>query len=218
MQANSEIIQAIQTGNINGLMTAIQETPDLVNAQTPQGSSLLMTAIYSRQSAMVEFLLNQEPTLDFFELCALGKSQQAQEMLELNPSLLNAYAADGFYPSGLAIYFGHNELAKWLFEQGADVNQAAQNPLKVAPLHAAVSTNNAEMVEYLLQRGANVNQPQQQGVTPLHGATHNANLLIVKLLLKNGANPNLLMDNGKTPLDMAIETGHSEVIDYLEKL
>ncbi|MCU0448050.1 MAG: ankyrin repeat domain-containing protein [Microscillaceae bacterium] len=218
MLLNFQIQQAIQTGNLDDLEIALPQQPAWATAHTEQGVSAVLLAMYYRQAAILRFLLAQNPPLNWYEACAVGAIEQAQAILLTQPDLLNAYAPDGFYALGLAVYFGQQNLAKWLIEQGANINQSANNSSQVAPIHAAVSTNNLAMLEYLLINGANVNQTQQQAVSPLHGAAHNGNLLIVKLLIKYGADTQAQMSDGKTPLDMAREAQKTEVVEFLSQI
>ena len=93
-----------------------------------------------------------------------------KEMLAEDPQLLHSRTPDGFPAAGLAIFFRHGELARWLIEQGADVNAAADNAMKVAPVHAAAAACDRETMALLLARGADPNAKQQVDYTPLHGA------------------------------------------------
>jgi uncharacterized protein len=217
MLLNSQIQTAIQTGNLSALAELLPQNPDWARSETEQGISAILLASYYRQAEILQFLLPQNPSLNLYEACAVGAFAQAEAILNENPPLINSYANDGFYALGLAIYFGHNDLAQWLIEKGANINQAAHNAAQVAPIHSAVSTNNLAMVKYLLAKGANANQLQQQDISPLHGAAHNGNLLIVKELLDYGADPKAQMRDGKTPLAMAQEAEKSEVAEFLSQ-
>jgi len=46
-------------------------------------------------------------------------------MLREEPSLLDRQSPDGYPPVGLAIFFHHPEIARFLIEQGADVSAHA---------------------------------------------------------------------------------------------
>jgi ankyrin repeat protein len=117
--------------------------------------------------------------------------------LEQFPESVNAYSTDGFYPLGLAAFFGHKEVVEYLLASGADVNQPAANDFKVAPLHAAVSNGNIEIVRMLLERGADVNARQQKGFTALMGAATAGRKDLVELLLTHGADPDAVSDDGQ---------------------
>jgi ankyrin repeat protein len=131
--------------------------------------------------------------------------------------LVNAFAPDGFYPLGLAAYFGHRAVVEFLLKNGADVSLAARNAQKVTALHAGASRGGAEIVKMLLEAGADPNAKQERGFVPLHSAAANGNAAVVELLLKHGAAANAKADDGKAPADLAAEAGHKEVAERLRK-
>ena len=133
-----------------------------------------------------------------------------------DPALVNGYAADGFYPLGLAIFFGYAETARALVELGADVNQTARNAMMVAPLHAAAAAKQTDLACDLLLLGAEPNVRQQAGFTPLHEAARQGNFTLVDRLIAHGADVELAADDGRKPLTFAQESGVSEVVVLLE--
>jgi hypothetical protein len=68
-------------------------------AQTEAVSEILQ-AKYRGNNARVEELLKSSVTLNIFEAAATGQTARVRELLAANPSLLNAYAPDGFHPLG----------------------------------------------------------------------------------------------------------------------
>ncbi|MGH9260252.1 MAG: ankyrin repeat domain-containing protein, partial [Acidimicrobiales bacterium] len=132
-------------------------------------------------------------------------------------SLLNAFSGDGFFPVGLAAFFGHPETVRLLLARGADVTVVARNPMRVQALHSAVASRNLETVRLLLEAGAPVNDKQQEGWTPLHAAVHNGNAEMVGLLVAHGADPALPNDQGVTPAGMAAEQGSGEILAALKR-
>jgi ankyrin repeat protein len=129
--------------------------------------------------------------------------------------LVNAFAADGFFPLGLAAFFGHRPIVEFLLKNGAEVNAAARNAQKVMALHGAVARRDVEIAKMLLERGAEANAKQQRGFVPLHDAAANGNLALVQLLVKHGAHVDAKAHDGKTPGDMAMERGYKEVAQLL---
>ncbi len=118
-------------------------------------------------------------------------------------------APDGHFPLGLAAFFGRATTVRLLLAQSASVAAAAQNAMKVQPLHAAVAGRDAECVQALLDAGADPNARQQAGYTPLMGAASAGRGDLVDLLLRRGADPLLVNDEGKSAAVIASEHGHA---------
>jgi uncharacterized protein len=153
--------------------------------------SELLQAIYRGDTARAEELLAAQPDLDVFEAAAAGRTARLRELLDQDPSLANAWAADGFQPLGLASFFGHAEAARLLVERGAEVNSASRNEMKVMPLHSAAATPNPEsryeLAKLLLEQGADPNARQQDEFTPLMAAEQHGDDRVRDLLLEHGA-------------------------------
>ena len=82
-------------------------------------------------------LLGYSPQLDIWEASAVGNLERVNELLDQDASLLNAFSTDGFTALGLAAFFGNKAVLEVLLTRGADVNIAANNPMKVQALHSA---------------------------------------------------------------------------------
>jgi ankyrin repeat protein len=153
--------------------------------------SELLQAVYRGDQARIDELLAGEPELDVFEAAAVGRTDRLRELLDADPELANAWAQDGFQPLGLASFFGHVGAARLLVERGADVNSAARNDLKVAPLHSAVAEKDAdtryELAALLLEHGADPNALQQDEFTPLMAADQQGDARLRELLVEHGA-------------------------------
>ena len=99
----------------------------------------VLQAIYRGDRAQAERLAAGK-NLTVFEAAALGRTERLRELLDTDPSLVNAYGDDGFHPVGLACFFGHVDAARLLFERGADANQLARNEhIQTAAIHAAAA-------------------------------------------------------------------------------
>lgn len=69
----------------------------------------------------------------------MGRADRIAELLDRDPTLANAYASDGFFPLGLAAFFGHPEAVALLLARCADVTAVARNPMRVQALLKAAS-------------------------------------------------------------------------------
>ncbi len=161
-------------------------------------------------------LLAAGPELDLFDAASVGDTARLAELLDRDPSWVNAYSADGFYPLGLAAFFGHPEAVRLLLLRGADVTQAARNAMRVQPLHAAVAGRSFEVVRLLLEAGAPVKAQQQEGWTPLHEVVHRNDVEMTRYLLAHGADPKQQNDAGKSAIGIAAEQGNIEILKLLK--
>lgn len=216
-----ELFEAIKQGDLERVRTLVEARPVLAAACEQGGVSAVLTALYHHKPDVSEYLLSKGPPLDIFEASAAGDAGRVAELLDADPTLLDAYAPDGFHPLGLAAFFRRGEVVRLLLERGADVAQASRNRLAVTPLHSAVADEadrvDLETVRMLLEAGAPVDAPHQGGGTPLHSAAHTGALEVAGMLLAKGADPLRPKDDGKTPLDVARERGHADVARLLEK-
>jgi ankyrin repeat protein len=200
---------AIQSGDAARVRELIAAEPALVSARTEQGVSMISFACYCRQPKIAAILAQCGAFLDIFDACAIGDLDRVRVLLDEFPESICSYSPDGFYPLGLAAFFGHRNLVGYLLTAGANVNQSAKNALKAAPLHAAVSNGDFETVRTLIEHGADVNASQQMGYTALHGAAGAGRIDLIELLLQHGADPNLVAEGGKTAGMVAEERGQS---------
>jgi ankyrin repeat protein len=209
----SELTDAIKAGDEAKVMALIDADPALLRAAENNVTPILF-AIYHGQRALAQ-KLTARGEVSFAEACALGDRARVEALLEGDPSLVNARSTDGFPAAGLAIFFGHSELARFLFERGADVNAAAENAQRVAPVHAAAAVQDRATMEVLLARGADVHAKQQMDYTPLHGAASRGDVEMAKLLLAHGAERDARASDGMTPADVARKYGHPDFADWI---
>lgn len=209
----SLLTEAIKQGDQDKLSLLLKEDPSLAAAQTEQGISVLLFAAYCRNQGAVAALRSLRSSLDFYEAAALGDLAIVVRQLNTSPTLLQAFAPDGFTALGLATFFAQAPIVEALIRAGANVNQAANNSFKVAPLHSAVAAGHLEVTTMLLASGADPNLAQQQGVRALHSAAKQGRADLVKVLLGYGADVTLVMDDGTSALDFAKE---QQVIDLLQ--
>jgi ankyrin repeat protein len=153
----------------------------------------LLAAIYRGDRDEAERLAAGKE-LNVFEAAALGRTERLRELLDDDPTLVNAYGDDGFHPVGLASFFGHVAAARLLFERGADANQLARNEhIQTAAIHAAAASEGKdestryELVKLALDHGADPNLPQGGGFRAIDAARQNGDTRVEQLLLERGA-------------------------------
>jgi len=172
-------------------------------------------AIRAGDAARLAALLAAGPVLDIWDAASVGATARVAELLDADPAQLNAYSADGFFPLALAAFFGHPQTVKLLIARGADVGQAARNPMKIQALHSAV-TNSFETVKLLVDAGAPVNAKQDKGWAPLHEAVNRGDAEMTRYLLAHGADPKQQNDDGKSAIGLAAEKGNQDILRLLK--
>lgn len=213
---NDEFLTAVTNGDAARVKEMLKTDAALARVTDKNGTSAVLLATYHGKREVAEALLTTGIELNVFEAAATGRTDRVRALLEKDPRLVNTYAPDGFYPLGLAVFFGHAETTRLLIESGADVNQIAHNAMKVRPLHSAAAARQPELSKLLIARGADVNATQQAGFTALHEAAATGQMELARLLLAHGAQINARSDAGKTALTYAIENGQTEMAKFLE--
>lgn len=212
----SALFDAIKKGDRAVVERELAQDPALARAEE-EGTSAVLLATYYGKEDLAQLLAKRKGDLTIFEAAAVGDLAQVKAHVERDPSLVSAYAADGFFPLGLAAFFRRPDVVDYLIAKGADVKAVAKNAMQVTALHSAVADGgNPRIAKALVAAGADVNAKQRHGWTPLHGAAHSGDVELVELLLTRGADASATHQEGKTALDIAREQGHAQVIALLE--
>jgi len=215
MQAAQEVFDVIRAGDATRLAALLAADRSLVNVRNERGHSPVLIAQYHQRGELVKMLLAAGPELDIFDAASVGRTARVAELLDGDGALVNAYSSDGFFPLGLAAFFGHPDTVQLLLTRGADVAQVARNPMRVQALHSAV-TGSFDSVRLLVAAGAPVNAKQHLGWTPLHEAVNRNDLEMTRYLLAHGADPRLQNDEGKSAIGLAADKGFGEVLKALK--
>lgn len=216
MSNHEALIDAIKNRDAATVGSLLDEDRSLLGASSGNVSAILLAVYYGRPD-IAQLFVDRGAELTFAEAVALGDTKRVDALLAGQPALLHEFTPDGFSVAGLAIFFGHPELARALIERGADIHAAARNAQGVAPVHAAASVRDAASMRLLLERGADPNARQHLGYAPLHATAANGDRDLTELLLAHGADPFAKTDDGRTPADMAAERGHGELAEWLRQ-
>ena len=216
MEPAQEIFDVIRAGDKARLEALLVADRKLVDVRNELGHSPVLIAQYHHKHDLVAVLLAAGPTLDIFDACSVGRPDRVAALLDADPSLINAYSRDGFFPLGLAAFFGHPETVRLLLARGADVAQVAKNPMGISAIHAAVAGPSREAVELVVEAGAPINAKQHKGWTALHEVVNKKNLDLARYFLAHGADPKVQNDEGKSAIGLAADQGSTDILKLLK--
>jgi uncharacterized protein len=211
-----EIFDVIRAGDRARLEALLAAEPGIVNTRSESGHSPVLIAQYHKKRDLVAVLLAAEPELDLFDAASVGRTERVAQLLDADPSLVNAYSRDGFFPLGLAAFFGHPETVRLLLARGAAVGQVARNPMRIQAIHAAVAGRSRDAIHFIVEAGAPINAQQHQGWTALHEAVRQENLELTRYLMAHGADPKVQNDAGKSAIGLAADQNSVAVLKVLK--
>ncbi|MES2447530.1 MAG: ankyrin repeat domain-containing protein [Bacteroidota bacterium] len=211
----SQLESLIENDQLDQVIALLSQKPELAKQITSHQISPILLACYYKKPEIAQAIAEFVPELNLFDACAVGKFDDVTLLIFKNPASVNQFSIDGFTPLGLACYFSHEDIARFLVLKGAEVNVASKNGYNVFPIHSAVAANNYNITKMLLDAGAYPNVCQKSGVAPLHSAAQLGNIELIILLLEHGAEVTLRMEGGKLPADLAAEKGFTEIAEIL---
>lgn len=184
---------------------------------------------YRATNLVLEFIEKRTQDGDFQKLCfeialylavLLNNKAVVLRLLKDWVDINAVIAVNGFYFTALEVASinGHEEMARLLLENGADVNTEGGFD-QTSALRAASEKGHHEVVRLLLENGANVNaESGSDHTTALHAASKNGHRETVKLLLENGGSVNAETGHDHiSALQAASEKGHPKVVRVLLK-
>ena len=209
--------------NVNSPVAATCANP----AQTETPSELLLKYTKLGETACVEALLKQNPTLDvdrprgekggtcLYTACIKGYVDIAKILLRRKANPNDNGQQGGFTPITAAALCGHLDVVRLLLSSGVDIESRDRNG-KTA-LYAAAINNKSDVVRFLCESNAKVNIQGEKGWTPLTGAASEGCIDSVKALVKYGKGIDLEMKNGSnnTALFVAVINEKPDVVRFL---
>ncbi len=182
---------AVYGGQIKAVSMLISAGAN-VNAVDEYGSTVLMSAVASKQAGIVRLLLRS------------GVDLEAKGYIGEYSAYDTAYVH--------AHMLGHDEIAKILKDAGA-VDRISETPMMIA-----AKNGNIEEVKELLANGVSVDDTNYQGITPLMLSSSAGHVEIAKLLIENKANLNAtdaIPESGLSAIVFASTNGHLEIVNLL---
>ena len=151
------IFDLIDAGDEDGVAELLERSPDAAGARNADGLSPVRYALYNGKADLVDPILDANPPLDVFDAAAVGRTRGLEELLEAEPELARAWSEDGFTPLHLAAFFGQEDAARLLLDQGADPRVVSTHrEIRVAPVQSAGAGGHDAIARLLLESGASL--------------------------------------------------------------
>lgn len=177
--------------------------------------------------------------IDQFVGASHGDLGTVQTLLAQHPDLLTAPARWQETPIQAASHTGAKPVAEFLLSKGAplEIYTAAMMGMAdqvrtmlthdrslanaagahgLSTLYHAAATGQVGIAELLVAHGADV-RAGEDGNTALHAAARFGQVEMARWLLDHGARVNALDYEQKTPLSVAVESGHTDVAEFLRR-
>jgi ankyrin repeat protein len=217
-RASAELLDAIRAHDADAVATLIQADPALITQGGPGGETLALYACYVGAADLAPLVVGARP-FDACEAAALGKLTALNEALDRNADLISRRSGDGWTPLHLAGFFGRDDCAAFLIDNGAPLDALSTNATRNTPLHAALAgATSPTLVRRLIFAGADVEARGETGIQPLHVAASRGDQALCDLLISRGADPQARMEDGTTPAELARKRNFEEVAKHLEAI
>lgn len=154
-----------------------------------------------------------QQTNDFVEAVKKGDTYSLEKLISSNPALVHARADSGESAVLLAMYHGHEDIARRLVEKGARLD-----------VFEACCLGNLNRVKSLVEeRPTIVHSYSHDGFTPLHLAAFFGQPNVTEYLISKGADVNAISKNAtfaehNTPLDTTIASTSPNAIGVAKLL
>ncbi len=214
-RASDSLLEAIRAHDVDAITALLDTDPSQRSHGGAGGETLVLYACYVGAAELAPLLRGPRP-YDACEAAALGDLTALNAALDRDADLISRRSSDGWTPLHLAGFFGRDDCAAFLIDNGAPLDALSTNAIRNTPLHAALAgATNATLVRRLILAGADVEARGESGVQPLHLAASRGNEVLCELLIARGADPQAIMDDGTTPSGMATQRGFPELGEKL---
>lgn len=189
---NLELLQAY--ANKNGNLNRLENVEIKTKSCLYKGSThYLEIAALANQAKVVSLFLDHKDKLDTLE-----------------DQVSKAFMA--------ALANGNVQMAKALYNLGADVNLIYTNCENQTALELAILAEKQELIDMVTSKPyIHWGVANADGITPIHRAAESGNLDLVKVIMAHNVEVNPVDKDGLTPLLLAFLNNHVYVAEYLVK-
>ena len=137
-----------------------------------------------------------------------------QNLISQNPELVNSKDQRGFTPLIFATYFDKDAIARFLLEEGADID--AQDASGNTALIGVSFKGNQNIAKILIEKGAKLNVQNKMGQTALIFSSLYNKEQSVDLLLEHNADKAIKDNSHMTAYDHAKSKGFDHLLPKLK--
>jgi len=163
----------------------------------PSGLEITEMEVLSAATSMDPAPQPEPPIMDIWAATSQGDLDTVKRHLAAGTDIDAAFIAPGVVASGatplhMAVLADQREVARFLIEEGANVDVPAKDEYGGTPLHWAAVLGRVEIAKQLIAAGADVNARDNNGYTPLDATDYEglsesqARLEIAERLRKSG--------------------------------
>ncbi len=226
----SDIHRAVENGDLQLVLTLIDNMTESLNAQDENGRTPLNLATKQGFSEIADSLIglradinltDKENRSPLHHAAANGNLRITRLLIEhgtttINDTSLTQYGGfvGGWTPLHEACLNGHPDVVKLLLDYGAYIE--ARDGIKRTPLILTVESKNLKVAEILIDRGADINAAAIRGYTALLWGARNQFREYVDLLISHKVH--IEEDALRRAFHMAVETGMTGLYDYVVEL
>lgn len=191
------------------------------NEKVSGASVVLVESVRNNTTELVKFLLRHKAKVDtrnergetpLHFVCLSGSFSCLEVLINFHADV-NARTRDCARPLQIAAERGHLQIASYLLNHGASVNDKND---KISPLHLAIKNGHQEIAELFLNRRADINVKDENEERPFYYAVRYNQVPLIKLFLEYGCNINAVIGAIKEkPIHVAVANQCMETIIFL---
>ena len=213
---------AAHAGSVGVLEYIVNLHPALVDDKDADGCTALMLALMKAHTEAAKLLLDRGAAVNIASSdggTALHHAAGAGDDELCGMIIERGGEVDAASSAGTPLHWAAGEGAigalSTLLEHRADPNTL--DPRGISAVAMAVVRGAKGCTEMLINANADCLLTLPGNMTPLHVASDMGNLEVVKMLVgAEGSATEMLDENGHSPLSLAIQAGHTEVVDLLK--
>jgi len=227
--ATGDVFAALKARDGTKLAALLAANPSLAGARRSDGTSAILTALFTLnaddetfvkppENTLLRALVERHPRLDVYDAAATGDLERMRLLISRDPALANApHPALGLSPLHVAAFAGNGDAVRFLLANGARIELQSRNSFHNTPLILSVLSDQLDAASALLTNGANVEATEEEGVRPIHLAAELGDPHLLALLLDHGATLDAKTNDGKTALAIATARKHVEAAALLRE-